>query len=404
MPRRIPTRPLVLLLVSLGSAAGGAYAYHRYRDAGWERRYDEYQRQLQGKLTESEKQMQALNTELGTARARLVTQASLDEKYQALLTAKDADFEKFRREHALAVKSLSDATFQLQQREHGGTETAREEPPPTPSPAEPTAPSAHPVISYEFKDAEGRVQLKDPNIWVQGDEELQLQQLFRVEGTVLQQTNGSLMTERVQLQEVSADGAGKYRELAAARLVDASFTYANAPLEGPPGGPKWGPSWMATVGTSFRSESLLRVGASARVVKWGPVGLAGGLSSDFLSLEGSGGALHEPPDVDDELLRPPLLRGPPALARPVHEPRDGAQAATGLEALALLAVLGDGLGAGHPRSGGPELLQWQRRGPDGPLRGLGGLRRGRPEPIIHSGTTRLGCPAPRESARAYSRP
>ncbi|KFA91459.1 hypothetical protein [Archangium violaceum] len=289
MSRRIPTQPLAFLLVALGSAAGGAYTYHRYREADWERRENEYQRQLQGKLTESEKQMQALNTELGTARAHLVTQATLDEKYQTLLTAKDADFEKFRREHALALESLSDATFQLQQREHGGKETAREVPPSTPPAGEPTAPSAHPVIAYEYTDPEGRVQLKDPNIWVQGDEELQLQQLFRVRGTVLQQTNGSLMTERVQLQEVSADGAGKYRELAAARLVDASFTYANAPLEGPPGGLKWGPSWMATLGTSFRSESLLRVGASARVVKWGPVGLAAGLSSDFLSLEGSGG-------------------------------------------------------------------------------------------------------------------
>ncbi|AKJ06495.1 Hypothetical protein AA314_08121 [Archangium gephyra] len=279
-----------MLLLVAGSAAGGAYAYHHYRDADWERRYDEYQRQLQGKLTESEKQMQALNTELGTARARLVTQATLDEKYEALLTARDADFEKFRREHALALKSISDSVFQLQQRERGGTETAREVPPPPAQPGEqPTAPPAHQAIAYEFTDAEGRVQLKDPNIWVQGDEELQLKQLFRVEGTVLQQTNGSLMTERVQLQEVTADGAGKYRELAAASLVDANFTYTNAPLEGPPGGMKWGPSFMATMGSSFSSESMLRFGASARVVKLGPVGLAGGLSSNFQSLEGSGG-------------------------------------------------------------------------------------------------------------------
>ena len=98
MLRLIPGKSLVLLLLLLGSAAGGAYAYHRYRDADWERRESEYQRQLQGKLTESEQQMQALNTQLGVARAQLVTQGSLDEKYQALLTARDADFEKFRRE------------------------------------------------------------------------------------------------------------------------------------------------------------------------------------------------------------------------------------------------------------------------------------------------------------------
>ena len=317
----IPTRAIVFLLVLIGAAAAGAYAYHRYRDADWERRYAEYQRQLDGKLTESEKQLQALNTELGTARAQLVTQATLDEKYEALLTARDADFEKFRREHALALKSISDSVFRLQQREQGGTETAREEPAPTPRPGEPTAAvPAHPVISYEFTDPEGRVQLKDPNIWVQGDEELQLQQLFRVEGTVLQQTNGSLMTERVQLQEVSVDGAGKYRELAAARLVDASFTYANAPLEGPPGGLKWGPTWMATVATSFSSESLLRVGASARVVKWGPVGLAGGLSSNLQSLEGSGG--------DAFVTYTPSLRGRElglVVGAGVHLPLGGTQ-------------------------------------------------------------------------------
>lgn len=290
MPSLIPTRLIVTLLLVVGSAAVGAYAYHRYRDADWERRYDEYQRQLQGKLTESEKQMQALNTELGTARAQLVTQATLDQKYESLLTARDADFEKFRREHALALKSISDSVFKLQQREHGGTETAREEPPPPSKPGEqPTTPPAHPVISYEFTDPEGRVQLKDPNIWVQGDEDLQLTQRFRVEGTVLQQTNGSLMTERVQLQEVLPDGAGKYRELAAASLVDANFTYANAPQDAPPAGMKWGPSLMATMGSSFTSESMLRFGASARVVKLGPVGLAGGLSSNFQSLEGSGG-------------------------------------------------------------------------------------------------------------------
>jgi hypothetical protein len=285
----IPTRAIVFLLVVIGSAAAGAYAYHRYRDADWERRYAEYQRQLAGKLTESEKQMQALNTELGTARARLVTQATLDEKYEALLTARDADFEKFRREHALALKSISDSVFRLQQQEHGGKETAKEEPAPTPRPGEPTAATAHSVISYEYTDPEGRVQLKDPNIWVQGDEDLQLKQLFRVEGTVLQQTNGSLMTERVQLQEVSPDGKGKYRELAAASLVDANFTYANAPVDAPPGGMKLGPSFMATMGTSFTSESMVRFGASARVVNWKSVGLAGGLSSNFESLEGSGG-------------------------------------------------------------------------------------------------------------------
>src|SRR5688500_18788010 len=103
MSRNLATQASALLLVALGSAAGGAYAYHRYRDADWRRRDAEYQRQLQGKLTESEQRMQALNTELGTARSRLVSQATLNEKYQAFLS-KNEEFEKYTREHGLSLQ------------------------------------------------------------------------------------------------------------------------------------------------------------------------------------------------------------------------------------------------------------------------------------------------------------
>ncbi|MET0404421.1 MAG: hypothetical protein ABW123_18560 [Cystobacter sp.] len=270
-----------------GSAVGGAFAYHHYREVDWIRRSDEYERQLQGKLTAGEQQMQALNSQLGVARAQLVSQGSLDAKYQSLLTARDADFERFRQAHALALKSISTAVFQLQQQGRGGTQTAREVPP---VPGGPSEPADRRIITYDFTDKAGRVHLKDPNIWVQGDEELQLTQFFRVEGAVLQQTDGSLMTERVLLTEVTPEGPGTYRPLTQAQLVDANLTYANAPQAGaPPTLVRWGSSYMATLGSSFRATSPLRVGGSARVVQVGPVGLAGGLSSDFRSLEGSGG-------------------------------------------------------------------------------------------------------------------
>jgi hypothetical protein len=280
-------------LLVLGSAASGAYLYHHYRDADWEHREAEYQRQLAGHLTENEKQIEAFNAQLGMMRSQLVTPADLDKKYTALLTARDADFEKFRRDHALIVKSLSDSIFELKQRAPDGMEEAHEEPSPASGLGDTATPSVKPVISYAFADKDGRIHLNDPDIWVQGDEDLEMKQFFRVKGTVVQQKDGSLMAERIQLLEVFPDGqaAGQYHELAEARLVDASFTYANPPQEGPPSGGwvKWGPGWMATMGTSFRSEHLLRFGASASVVRLGDVGLAGGLSSDFDSLEGSGG-------------------------------------------------------------------------------------------------------------------
>lgn len=285
------SKPLGFLLLALGFAAGGAYLYHRYRDSDWERREAEYQRQLSGKLTDSEKQIEALNTQLGVARSQLVTQDTLDEQYKALLTAQDAAFEKFRREHALALKSISNSILALQQQTQGGTETAHEVPSPPPAPGQSTTPATRPVIAYEYTDSQGRFHLSDPDIWVQGDEVLQMKQFFRVKGTVLQQVDGSLMTERVQLLEVAPEEkAGQYRQLAEASLVDANFTYTNSPVDAPPqGGLKFGPSWMATLGTSFRSDALLRVGGSARLARLGGFGLATGLSSDFESWEGTGG-------------------------------------------------------------------------------------------------------------------
>ncbi|WP_164000067.1 hypothetical protein [Pyxidicoccus caerfyrddinensis] len=310
-------------LLVLGSAAGGAYLYHRYRDADYEKREAEYQRQLSGHLTEHEKEIEAFNAQLGMMRSQLVTPADLEKKYNALLTARDADFEKFRRDHALVVKSLSDSILELKQRAPDGTEEAHEEPSPPSGPGD-TTPSAKPVISYAFADKDGRIHLNDPDIWVQGDEDLEMKQLFRVKGTVVQQKDGSLMAERIQLMEVSADGQGaeQYRELAEAHLVDANFTYANPPQEGPPGDGwmKWGPGWMATMATSFRSEHLLRFGASASVVRLGDVGLAGGLSSDFDSLEGSGG--------DAFVTYSPTVRGKQlgvALGGGVHLPLGGTQ-------------------------------------------------------------------------------
>lgn len=277
---------LWLLFVVASSAMGGAWLYHCYRDSDWKRREAEYQRQLGGHLTAREQEIEALNTRLGTAHSQLVTQADLDGKYRELLTSRDADFEKFSKEHALRLKSLSTAIFALQEKVQGGTESAHGVSSAPAQPGHGAAPASQPVIAYEYVDKDGRFQLSDPNIWSEGDEVLLVKQLFRVQGTVLRQEDGSLRSERIQLQEVSREAQGKYRELAVAQLVDANFTYANPPVDAPP--PGRGVSYMATLGTSFRSAGMLRVGAAARLLRLGPAGLAGGLTSDLKSLEGSG--------------------------------------------------------------------------------------------------------------------
>ncbi|MBZ4415749.1 hypothetical protein [Myxococcus sp. RHSTA-1-4] len=276
-------RLIAVALVSL--AAGVALGQAFLRSAG---AHEEqvYQRQLSGELSAKEKEIEAPDPELDLARARLETRAQLEQQYRAQLTKKDEDFEAFRKSHGLRVQSLSNALFELQQQARNGTAKAQVVEPAS-RPGECAPDLGQTPIAYEYADADGRVRLTDPNIWLQGDERLTLTQRFRVRGTVLRQVDGSLMTDRVELIEISPKGEGKPRELARAALEDASFSYANAPHEVPPPGGS-SPSWMVTLAASPDTDFSLRFGPSARLVRLGRVGFAAGLTSDFKSLEGTG--------------------------------------------------------------------------------------------------------------------
>lgn len=305
------------VLLALGSASGGAALAHRISSTAWAHREQEYQRQLQGALTEREKQIEALHTELGLARSQLVPQDALEQQYQVQLTQKDAAFEKFRQAHDLRVQGLSSSLFRLRQEVQAGT-TKVQEVPSSPRVGGDTASLERPAISYEYADTEGRVHLTDPDIWVPGNEHLKLTQRFQVRGTVLRQADGSLMTQRVQLIELSPADRGTPRELARAELEDASFTYANAPQEGPSPSSGQGPSWMVTVGATPWTGRSLRFGPSLRVARLGGLGLATGLSSDFKSWTGSG--------ADVLVTYTPTLRGRDlglALGGGIHLPVGG---------------------------------------------------------------------------------
>jgi hypothetical protein len=283
------------VLLIAGSAIAGTVLYHRIQMAEAEQRHREYERQLRGQLTQKEQELQALNTELGLARSRLMRQEELERDYQTRLTEKDAAFEQFREKHHLRVKSLSDSIHSIEQRFLPGSTKVV---PLSPASTEAVASSSRQALRYEYDDESGRAHFEDPDIWVQGNEVLTLKQLFRLRGTIFQQADGSLMTERIQLVEVAKAEDGTYRELAKAELVDARFSYASEPSRVTPGPRGWRPSFMATVGTSFRSEGPLRLGLSVRVAPLERFGLAAGVSSDFMSLEGTGADVfvtYEPP-------------------------------------------------------------------------------------------------------------
>jgi hypothetical protein len=148
-------------------------------------------------------------------------------------------------------------------------------------------------IPYTYGTEKGRAYLHDPDINTPGGEVLKLNQFFQVKGTVFKQENGSLKTERVELIEVKEKEDGTFEALTDSTIqtVKATFDYESDPetLVPPDAGLKFGPNLMATLGSSFRSEGPLRFGASTRLVKLKDFGLAVGGSSDFKSLEGTGG-------------------------------------------------------------------------------------------------------------------
>lgn len=274
--------------VGLGAAATAMLLYPKTQSA------ETYARQLHGQLSDKERELEAMNTSLGTAQSRLVSQNSLEEQYKAQLSDKDAAFEKFRQAHDLRIKSMSENLEALRQQVHQGrghaTELAAASPP-----GSPAAPSSRPVIAYEYSDSQGRFHLSDPNIWVEGDETLDVNQLFLLKGEVFAQKNGSLMTERLQLSEVVKARDGSYTEVAHATLADAHFQYTNPPLPPEPNRDGLGLSVLLTVGPSFSSQTSVpwvRFGGAVNVLRLGSFGLAGGLSSDFRPqrpLDGTGG-------------------------------------------------------------------------------------------------------------------
>ncbi|KFA87950.1 hypothetical protein [Archangium violaceum] len=284
--------PLITFGLGVGLGAEGCSRYHQWHAPS----SATYARQLNGQLTPEEKQLEAQNTLLGTAQSQLESQKALEAQYKAQLSEKDAAFEKFRQEHALRIQSLTDDVESLQQQVRQGRGRAAETTV-VPTPGTPNTPAQRPAITYDYSDTDGRFHLYDPDIWVEGNETLDVKQLFHLKGEVFAQENGSLMTERLQLSEVVKAVDGSYREVAQATLAEAHFDYVNPPPPPAPSQNGWGLSVLLTVGPTFSSlpdAPWVRFGGAVNVFRMGHFGLAGGLSSafDFRSeqfIRGTGG-------------------------------------------------------------------------------------------------------------------
>lgn len=246
-----------------------------------------YERQLSGQLTEKERELQKMNTELGLAKSELMTQKELSERLKQDKEEVDDKFEKFKKEHNLKIKSRDKTIAGLKQQLKGGSSdvnvvTVSDDPKGC------EGIESRCIISYNWQDHLQRFKLTDPNIFEEGNETFESDQVFKIYGEVYEQEDGSLQTRRLVLREVTLGEDGTYQPIpnAKADIVDSQFEYHNPP----------------TIDTEFSWLDLFRLRAIAlgSVTAFPDSGaLKLGLGLEFFNWEGFGINTHTAIDFTD---------------------------------------------------------------------------------------------------------
>jgi len=209
---------LWFVIMALGGIGGYALGHSISNKA-----LETYNRQLQGQLTEKERELQALNTELGLSRSELMTQEELAKKLAKDNEEYDKKFAAFVKKHNLEVASRDKTIAELKQLIEGGETDVIVR--------DCAELSANCVIKYTWQDFFNRFKLVDPNIFEKNNELFESSQVFKVYGEVYQQREGSLQTRRLVLRELYKKADGSYGEVpgAKAEIVDSEFQYINPP-------------------------------------------------------------------------------------------------------------------------------------------------------------------------------
>lgn len=192
-------------------------------------RLQTYNRQLQGKLTDNEKELQELNIELGISRSKLVTQDNLIKRLKDDKQEMDKNFEEFKKKHDLQIKSLDITISKLKQQINGGiSETNIVQ-------CDNLDDLGNCIISYNWEDRLKRFRLEDPNIFQKNNEVFRSEQIFKIYGEIWQQKDGFLQVRRLVLREIFKDKEGKYKSIpnAKAKIIDSEFQYHNSPIVNP---------------------------------------------------------------------------------------------------------------------------------------------------------------------------
>lgn len=217
-----------LLWALIVVAVGSFIKISSCQKSDYEERLATYERQLNGQLSDKERDLQELNTTLGLARSELVTKEELAKRLAREKEEISKEFQAFIKKHELEIQSKDETIARLQQQINGGSSDTD-----IIGCDELKDKITACTIVYNWKDTYGRFVLKDPNIFEQSNEIFTSDQLFKVYGEIWKQKNGSLQTRRLVLREVRQIGEGKYEEIPGAKadIIDSEFTYTDEPLD-----------------------------------------------------------------------------------------------------------------------------------------------------------------------------
>lgn len=243
----------------------------------------EYNRQLLGQLDDKERDLQAAHTEMGVMKSELVTQKELNERLKKEKLELDKEFEKFKKEHDLIIKSKDQTIAELNQQINGGnsgtnTDQCKD------------LDKKNCIIKYNWEDLQGRFKLSDPDIFTLNNEIFKSNQIFSIVGEVWQQKDGSLQVRRIVLREVYKTVDGKYEPISngKADIIDAKFEYTNDP--GIPDAASWKdmfrlrPVAIGSV-TAFTDSGRTRFGAGVQFFGWKALGINSHIAFDFKDIK-----------------------------------------------------------------------------------------------------------------------
>jgi hypothetical protein len=271
---------VLLILGALLFVFGGGYLLGNRKVS----ELDTYNRQLQGQLSDQERELQKSNSELGISKSELMTQKQLATKLKSDNEEYSRQLQSYIKRYNLEIASRDETIAELKQQLSGGSSEVV-----VGNDCNLNNPDNKCVLAYSWEDQYKRFKLADPNVFQKNNEVFTSKQTFKIYGEVYKQKNGSLETRRVVLREIHKKEDNTYEEIpnAKADVLDAKFEYTSSPNENTARGvvrPRV--IGFGTVGIT-PDIGTTQLGAGMEFLNYKNFGLSTGFGLDFESLKKS---------------------------------------------------------------------------------------------------------------------